>query len=238
MTRRLKRRAAPRAWKIPRKGTKWVKRVAPGPHAQDESIPILMVLRELRGIARSAREARTILRQGSILVDGRVVRDLARGVGLMDTVSFGAPLNEHFRVLKDRRGRLVLVPIPSTEAVLKLGRVRRKNSVRGGRIQVTLHDGRNLLAPAKAAWKVGDSLKLQLPEQKVVGHLPLQAGQLAYVAGGSHVGQLARVERIEVRSSPQPNRVHFAEGFSTTKEYVFIVGDTTSQITLPEDLNR
>lgn len=238
MTRRLKRRAAPRAWKVPRKGTKWIQRVAPGPHAQDQSIPILMVLRELRGLARTAREARTILRQGSVLVDGKVVHDPARGVGLMDAVSFAAPLDEHFRVLKDPRGKLVLVAIPASEAVTKLGRVRRKTTVRGGKIQVTLHDGRNLLLPAKSNWKVGDTLKLHLPEQKVTGHLPLQAGQLAFVSGGSHVGTLARVERVEVRNSPQPNRVHFAEGFSTTKEYVFVVGTDAPQITLPEGLSR
>jgi small subunit ribosomal protein S4e len=222
MTRRLKRRAAPRAWTIPRKGTKWVQRVAPGPHAQDQSVPLVLVLRELRRLARSAREAQILLRQGSVRVDGRVVHDPARGVGLMDTVSFAAPLDEHFRVLKDRRGK----------------RVRRKTTISGGGLQVTLHDGRNLLCPAKATWKVGDSLKLELPAQKVTGHLPLQPGQLAYVAGGSHVGQLARIERIEVRNSPQPNRVHFSEGFSTTKEYVFVVGADAPQITLPEGLSR
>ncbi len=238
MTRRLKRRAAPRAWQVPRKGTKWIQRVAPGPHAQDQSIPLVMVLRDLKHLARTAREARRILREGSVRVDGKVVHDPARGVGLMDTISFAAPLDEHFRVLKDPRGKLVLVSIPAGEATIKLGRVRRKTAVRGGRIQVTLHDGRNLLLPAKGGWKVGDSLKLQLPEQKVTGHLPLQPGQLAYVAGGSHVGQLARVERVEVRNSPQPNRVHFAEGFSTTKEYVFIVGTDAPQITLPEGLAR
>lgn len=238
MTRRLKRGASPRTWTIPRKGTKWVQRVAPGPHPQDRSIPLVMVLRELRGIAASAREAQTILRSGAVRVDGRIVRDPARGIGLMDTVSFAAPLDEHFRMLQDPKGRLVLVPIPAAEAVTKLGRVRGKTTGPGGRIQVTLHDGRNLIAPAKSGWRVGDSLRLELPGQKVVGHLPLKAGQLAYVAGGSHVGQLARVERIEVRNSSQPNRIHFAEGFSTTKEYVFVVGETTPLITLPGGLAR
>jgi small subunit ribosomal protein S4e len=238
MTRRLKRRAAPRAWKIPRKGTKWVQRVAPGPHAQDESIPLVMVLREIRGYAHTAREARTILRGGLVHVDGKVVHDLARGVGLMDTISFATEPPEHFRVLKDQRGKLVLVSISPTEAAMKLGRVGQKTTVSGGRIQVTLHDGRNLIAPAKSTWRVGDSLSLSVPDQKVKGHLALQPGALAYVAGGSHVGQLARVERIEVRNSPEPNRVHFTEGFSTIKRYVFVVGTEAPQITLPEGLSR
>lgn len=238
MTFRLKRGASPRTWTIPRKGTKWIKRPAPGPHAQTESIPLLLVVRDLKRLAASAREARLLLRQGSVLVDGKVVKDLSRGVGLMDTVSFGAPLNEHYRVLKDRLGRLILVPIAASEASVKIGRVRFKHAVRGGKVEVTLHDGRNLLAPASTPWRVGDSLKIEVPDQKVVGHLKLASGQLALVSGGSHVGELARVDRVEVRNSSQPNRVHFKEGFSTIKEYVYVVGDATPQITLPEGLAR
>ena len=238
MTFRLKRRAAPRTWTIPRKGTKWVKRPAPGPHSQDESIPLLLVLRDLRHIAHSAREARLLLGSGKVKVDGRIVRDLARGVGLMDTLSLEAPLNEFYRVLKDRRGKLALIPIPAPEATTKIGRVRFKHAVRGGRVEVTLHDGRNLLVDASSPWRVGDSLKLELPTQKVLGHLALAAGSLAYVAGGSHVGEVARVDRIEVRNSPQPNLIHFKEGFSTVKELVYIIGEGTPQISLPEGLNR
>ncbi|HZY91387.1 MAG TPA: 30S ribosomal protein S4e [Thermoplasmata archaeon] len=238
MTFRLKRRAAPRTWTIPRKGTKWVKRPAPGPHPQAESIPLLLVLRDVRHIAHSAREARLLLGSGKVKVDGRVVGDLARGIGLMDTVSLEAPLNEHFRLLKDGRGKLTLVPIAAAEATTKIGRVRFKHAVRGGRVEVTLHDGRNLLVEAKSPWKVGDSLKLEVPSQKVLGHLALAAGSLAYLSGGSHVGEVARVERIEVRNSPQPNLVHFKEGFSTIKEYVYVIGETTPQITLPEGLDR
>jgi small subunit ribosomal protein S4e len=197
-----------------------------------------MVIREIRGYARTAREASTILREGSVKVDGKVVHDPARGVGLMDTLSFATHPDEHFRMLKDRLGKLVLVSIPAAEATVKLGRVGQKTTVPGGKIQVTLHDGRNLIAPAKSTWKVGDSLTLSVPDQKVKGHLPLQPGALAYVAGGSHVGQLARVERIEVRNSPEPNRVHFVEGFSTIKRYVYVVGTEASQITLPEGLSR
>ena len=235
---RLKRRAAPRSWTIPRKGTKWVLRPAPGPHPQDRALPVLFVLRDLRHLAHSAREARQLVRSNAIRVDNTVVHDLARGVGLMDTVSVDAPVNEHFRMFKDRRGKLVLVPVSASEAKTKIGRVRSKHSVPGGKVQVTLHDGRNLEVKTDSAWHVGDSLKIEVPSQKVLAHLPLGPGQLAYIAGGSHVGQIARVDRVEVRNSPQPNRVHFKEGFATVKEFVYVIGDATPQITLPEGWNR
>jgi len=235
---RLKRRAAPRSWTIPRKGTKWVLRPAPGPHRQTDALPVLFVLRDLRHLAHSAREARQLVRSNAIRVDNAVVHDLARGVGLMDTVSVEDPVNEHFRMFKDRRGKLMLVPVSAAEAKTKIGRVRAKHTVHGGKLQVTLHDGRNLEVGKTSAWHVGDSLKIELPSQKVLAHLPLGPGQLAYISGGSHVGQVARVERVEVRNSPQPNRVHFKEGFATVKDYVYVIGEGTPQITLPEGLNR
>lgn len=238
MTFRLKRGAAPRTWTIPRKGTKWVKRPGPGPHAQEQSVPIQIVLRDLLGIARSTREARILARQGSVRVDGKVVRDLDRGLGLMDSLTLAAPLDAHYRMVKNTRGKLVLVRIPPPEAGLKLGRVRSKHAVRSGKVEVTLHDGRNLLVAASSPYRVGDSLKIEVPAQKVVDHLKLAPGALAFVAGGSHVGQLARVERVEVRNSSQPNLVHFAEGFSTSKEYVFVVGQKIPELTLSEAMDR
>jgi len=238
MTFRLKRRAAPRSWTVPRKGTKWLKRPAPGPHAQEQSIPLLLVLRDLRHLVTSAREARVLVRTGAVKVDGKVTKDLSRGLGLMDTLSLAAPLDAHYRVVKDRRGKLTLVTIPSTESAVKIGRVRFKHAVNGGRVEVTLHDGRNLLVTASTPYRVGDSVKIALPDQKVVEHLPLAPGALAYVAGGSHVGELARVDRVEVRNSSQPNLVHFKEGFSTVKEYVFVVGQHAPEVTIAEGVDR
>jgi small subunit ribosomal protein S4e len=238
VTRRLKRRAAPRTWTIPRKGTKWVQRPSPGPHAQDQSIPLSIVLRDLLHLVASAREARIVVRSGAVRIDGKVAKELDRGIGLMDTLSLAAPLNATYRVVNDRHGRLVLVAIPSTEAGVKLGRVRFKHAVPKGKVEVTLHDGRNLLVAASTPYRVGDSLKLEVPTQKVVDHLKLAPGALAYVAGGTHVGELARVEKIEVRNSSQPNLVHFKEGFSTIKEYVFVVGQTTPEVTVGEGVDR
>ena len=238
MTFRLKRRAAPRSWTVPRKGTKWILRPRPGPHPQDRALPLLLVLRDLRKVVVSAREARHLVSDGAVQIDAKVAKDLARGVGLMDTVSLAPPLDLHYRLVTDRRGKLVLVSIPSTEAAVKIARVRAKHAAKGGKVEVTLHDGRNLLTAASTPWKVGDSLKIELPKQKVLEHLALKPGALAYVAGGSHVGELGRVERVEVRNSPQPNLVHFKEGFSTIKEYVFVVGEQSPGVTLGEGVDR
>jgi small subunit ribosomal protein S4e len=233
MTFRLKRRAAPRSWPIARKGRKWVQRPSPGPHPQEDSIPIVMVLRDILKLAATAREARLLLREGKVRIDGKIVKDPARGVGLMDVVSLAPPLGKDWRVLKDRRGRLELLPIAAAEAKFKLGRVRFKHTVRGGKVALTLHDGRNLLVDSTTEIKVGDTLRVEVPTQKVLQRIALSPHALVYVSGGSHVGELARVERVEVVPSSQPNRVHFKEGFSTVKEYAFVVGTDAPLVQVP-----
>lgn len=234
MTRRLKRLAAPRTWPIPRKGTKWVLRTAPGPHAQEESIPVETVLRDVLHLASTAREVRILLNEKKVMIDGTVVKDPARGLGLMDVLSLGAPLSKHYRVLKSHLGKLYLLPIEASEAASKLARVRFKSTVPGGKVALTLHDGRNLLVEAKSEYRTGDTLQLHVPDQKVVARLPLAPDMLVYISGGAHVGEMARVERVEVIAASQANRVHFKEGFSTIRDYAFVVGDKAPAVTLSE----
>lgn len=232
MTFRLKRRAAPRAWPVPRKGTKWITRPNPGPHAQTESLPVVLVLRDVLHVARSAREVQMLLRAGKVRVDGQVTKDPARGIGLMDVVSIGSPPARHYRMLTNSMGRLTLNPIEAEEAKTKLARIRFKHTVRGGKVTLTLHDGRNLLVEAASEYRVGDTLRLSLPDHKILSRVPLSPGMLALVSGGSHVGEVAHVEKVDVVPSSEPNKVRFKEGFSTIKEYTFVVGETTPLVSL------
>ena len=113
MTFRLKRRAMPKSWPIGRKGSKWILRTAPGPHSLEESLPVALVLRDLLKTANSSREVRKLLREGKVFIDGKVVKDPSRGLGLMDVLSLGAPPSQHYRMLKSRLGKLEIRSIPA-----------------------------------------------------------------------------------------------------------------------------
>jgi small subunit ribosomal protein S4e len=191
-----------------------------------------MVLREMLKVAGNAREAERLIFSRSILVDGRVIADPKFPVGLMDVLTLG-PTKENFRMLLDGRGKLTLLPIESGEAGWKLCRVRGKSTVRGGKFHVQLHDGRTVLLP-KSEYATGTTLKLALPEQKVLNALPLAEGNIALLTGGKHAGELAHVARVERTRNPRANVVHFQEGFSTVIDYVFIVGAKTPDIRVPE----
>ena len=61
-----------------------------------------------------------------VLVDGRIVKDSKFPVGLMDIVSI-PKLNQHYRMLLDRRGKFELVKIPQGKEQWKLCRHRRQD---------------------------------------------------------------------------------------------------------------
>lgn len=216
----------PRAIKIPKKAHPWAIKTAAGPHPAEMSIPLGIVVRDYLGIAKNSKEMKMVLSREQIKVDGKVRRDPKFPVGFMDLVSL--PLvNKSFRCLLDRRGRLVFKEVGAEEAKVKLCRVKRKNVVAGKKIQITLHDGRNLIGDYKDV-RPGDTLKISIPESKPVGRLEMKSGATAIVTGGKNIGRIGTVKEIRVVKGSQHNIVVLeasGESFEAPVDYVFIVGD-------------
>ena len=232
MKKHLKRLSAPRSWSTPRKTDFWIVRPSPGPHAIGESVPLGSILRDMLKLCDSAREARHILNNRGVLIDGRVVTDPKFPVGLMDVLTLHET-KAHYRMLVDTRGRMSLVGIEAGDATWKLCRVEDKTTVRGGKTQVNLHDGRNVVL-AKDAYKTGTTLKIHVPGQKVVEHYELGRGAPVLVTAGKHVGQIAHVSEVQRTRNPRANIVTFTEGFSTDIGKVFVVGTEGPAIKTPE----
>lgn len=232
----LKRLAAPRALKLHRKEKKWTYKVSSGPHPVERSISLAVVVRDYLSLCDTGREARRIISQGLIHVDGVAQKNHKHPVGLMDVVVVPAT-KAAYRVVIDAHARLALVPIAPEEARWKLSRVENKTTVRGGKTQLNLHDGRNLLVP-KTDYRTGDALKLELPTQKVIGVHRFAPGTLGLVIDGAHAGTLAPIKTVEVKKGPYPNLVLLSGAggaeFRTIKSYVFPVGEKASDVKLPE----
>jgi len=216
----LKRLAMPRSWPLTRKTSVWVTRAAPGAHALETCMPINVIIRDILGFARSTREVRHILHNGLALVDGRVCKDTRRGVGLMDVLTIG---ENNYRCIIDSRGRLQYHPISSNEASWKVCRIDGKTTIKGGKTQVSLHDGRNILCDDAAEYNTGDSVKISLPSQDVIEHIRFAEGTRCFLTGGSHVGEYAEIKDYIIKRSSMPNEVQF-ETFGTTMDNVFAVG--------------
>lgn len=234
-SRHMKRYAAPRALKLPRKSFPWMVKPSPGPHPRKSSLPLRLLLRDYLSLARTAREADRILAGGQVLVDGRVRRSPKFSVGLMDVVQL-LTLNQNYRVLLDHRGRLVLHEIDKAETSLKLCKVMRKDIVRGRRVQLSFHDGKALVGDFDE-FRPGDGVKLALPELKVLERFPFEKGVTVLVTGGKNVSKVGTITDVKLVEGKRPNIVTFeaaGETFQAPEHYVFVVGKEKPAISLQE----
>jgi len=183
-------------------------------------MPLGIILRDVLGLAHSKREAKRMVSTRQVLVDGRIETDVGRGVGIMDVLTVG---DDHYRCLLDENGKLRYRSIPAKESSSKLCRVMGKTTIRGGKTQVHLHDGRNITVDEAKKYNSGDTLVVSLPDQEVSGHHAFSEGVLAYLTGGSHIGSTAKVVSKDVKRSSKANEVQFEE-FGTVADYVFVIG--------------
>ncbi|RJU93190.1 MAG: 30S ribosomal protein S4e, partial [Candidatus Poseidoniales archaeon] len=210
-----------------RKTTVWVTRPTPGAHSLEHCMPLTLVVRDMLGLAKSAREVRHILHNELAKVDGRVVKDTRRGVGIMDVLTLG---EDNYRCILDHNGRLRYRPISAKEAGWKVCRIEGKTTIKGGKTQLNLHDGRNIIVDDPKEYNTGDSLKLNLPDQKVLEHIRFGEGTRCYLIGGAHVGSTAEVSEYVEKRSSMPNEVQFGD-FGTVVRNVFAVGDASLPLT-------
>ncbi|MHA1933484.1 MAG: S4 domain-containing protein, partial [Promethearchaeota archaeon] len=165
----LKRLNTPAFLQIKRKHGKFFVKPSAGPHPSRNSLPLLHIVRDLLKIVDTYREAKKIIGLRYIKVDGKVVSDAGYPVGLMDVLSI-EKMNKFYRVLPDSHHGLILHEITAEESLFKLCRINNKTSLKGGNIQLNLHDGRNILVlvndprnPKEDIYKHMDVLKVSIP---------------------------------------------------------------------------
>jgi len=231
VSRHQKRLSMPKTWNIQKKTHKWAVKASPGPHSGLKSIPLLLVLRDVMKLANSSREAKKILHDGNILVDGVVRRDYKFPVGVFDVITI-PKIDLSYRVFLDEKQRLSLRKISDPE--VKLCKITDKTIVKGGNTQLNLHDGSNIISD-EYSYHSSDSVILSLPERKVVKHITYKPGSLALVIGGAHSGELATIEDVRKTRSTMPNMtsLHSSYDFETIEDYVFVIGKGTPEIETP-----
>ena len=106
----LSRVAVPKTWPINRRYRKWVTRPKPGMHGIKLGMPLSVIFKEILGYAKTTKEAKNILNNQDVLVDGKRRKDTRFIAGLMDIISM-PKIKENFRILLIKRGKISLVPI-------------------------------------------------------------------------------------------------------------------------------
>ncbi|KCZ73296.1 ribosomal protein S4E [Candidatus Methanoperedens nitroreducens] len=227
MGKHQKRIASPTFWPITRKTHTWVVGTNAGAHSKETGVPLLIVIRDMLKIANNAREAKRIINEGGILVDGVARKDYKYTTGLFDIISLPA-LNEHYRVLLDANNRFKLYK-EGPDAV-KLCRINNKTIIKKGTVQLNLHDGSNILASND--YKTFDTVILSLPDRKIIKHIPYKSGNLAMIVGGEHSGEVGKIKQIRKVRGSGTNTVVLSneKEFETIEGYVFIIGESAPEI--------
>lgn len=231
---RTKRSMAPAFWEIPRKSFRFTVTVAPGPHPKKESYPISVLIRDVLGLVKTYREAKTVIHEGKILVDGVARREPDFPVGLMDVIDIPS-IGKTFRLVPIQGKPLHPIVINESEKSLKLCKVKVKKTVKNGLIQYTFHDGRCILSDDGLKLNPGDTCLLEIPSQKVIKSIRLEKDKLAIITKGKKVGQLGRIEEIKPGSFSRPKMVSLSLGGTLTElplDIVFVVGEENPLITI------
>lgn len=243
-SRHLKRLAAPAFWPIARKEFKWAVKPSCGPHPTSRSFPLLIAVRDLLKYAETSREARRLISEGHFKVDGVIRTNYRFPVGLMDVIEV-VDTGETFRVMPAPVDYLTLVPISKEEASYKLCRIENKTVVKGGHIQLNLHDGRNVLIrvsnpvkPAEDVYKTMGTLKLTVPGQQILKYVPISEKVLVIVIDGRNVGKVGRLLNISPGMRRYRRQVKIEgvnkEVIYTTLDKIFVIGEETPEITMPQ----
>jgi small subunit ribosomal protein S4e len=231
-----KRLTAPEPWGIRKKEYKFITKTAPGPH-NSQALPLAVWLRDQLGYAQNMKEVQRILNDKQVILNGRVCKDPRRGIGLFDVISMPG-LQKHFLILQDNRGKIVAKEIPAEQAQTRLCKVKGKTIIPGGRIQLNLRYGANILVGDRTVKPsdtvivtLGDPQNPEASRFKVVDHYPFAVGNYAMVIGGKHRGRIGKIVGIEKRPGSISTQVVLEDEtekalFDTVERYTFMVGRT------------
>ncbi len=171
---------------IPRKGTIYVAK--PKSYVY-EGVSVIVAVRDILHIARTAREVNQMVHEKMLKLNGRTVRHAHESIKLLNILEAG------------KKYVLTLLPtgrfsFEETKATSRIAKVVGKKILRGKVMQINLHDGTNVLSKEKIV--VGDSLELDF-ENTVKKILPLEKGKEAFIESGRSIGLTGKITGREGR---------------------------------------
>ena len=217
----------PKSWPSQRKVVKYISRPNPGAMKRKYSTSLVIVLRDVLGLAQNAKEAKYIVHNEEILVNNSKVDDIKYPISFFDIVEI-KKTKDKFTVLFDELGRLRVVPVKDDSMFLKVS----KKTVLGKKsFQVNCTNGFNVLVDDKTfkTVKVNDTLVYDCAKKKVSKDLNLKEGSEVYIFDGKFKGQFAKVKGFTHYNGLTRDVVTIEVGketHSTAKDYIFVVEDS------------
>lgn len=187
MKKHMKRATVPSNWPIPRKGTAFVVK------KNSTGIPILVILREMMGIAQNRKEVKMAVHKKDLIISNKLVNDEKKSMELFDTLTI-VPAKKSYRLTLDEKGKYSTVEIADKDALKKVSKVIGKKLLPGNKAQISLLDGRNYLSDAKC--KVNDSVVIDLKKNEIKKVLELKEKANVLIFAGKHAGYQGKIKKI------------------------------------------
>ena len=193
-SKKLKRQMAPTFWGITRKNKRFVITVKPGAHPKKKSIPSAVLLRDTLKKVTTLREAKSVIYDGKISIDGTIRKSLHHPIGLMDVIMLEG-ISDIYRLVPENGHLLKPIKINASEKSKKLVKITNKITTKGGKTQLGFHDGRTLISDVEV--NVNDSCLIQIPEQKILDVIKLEKNSQVIVTQGVNAGRIGYVDKIK-----------------------------------------
>ena len=223
-SKKLKRQMAPLFWGINRKNKRFAITVKPGSHSKNRSIPAAILLRDVLKMVTTLREAKSVIYNGKINVDGITRKSLHHSIGLMDVIELQG-ISDVYRLVPTHGHILQPIKIDSSEKSKKIVKVTSKTTIRGKKTQLGFHDGRTIIADNNV--NVGDSCLIQIPEQKILDVIKLEKDSLVIITKGVNTGQIGHINNINEATFTLSKRINLTidkKKFEMPADLVIVIG--------------
>lgn len=198
----FKRKTMPKFWPIARKGTKYI---AVPNHNQYDSMPLVVVMRDVLNIVKNKKELKKLLNEKQVLVNQKIVHETNYPIILFDIISFPA-MKKNYKAILSLNKKIEFLEVSGKEAETKAYKVISKKILNGNKLQVNLMHGRNILTNEKM--NTGDTVLYDLKSNKILKVIPLEKGKNIFIIKGKHAGKSGKINEIVKRGGKELAKIN------------------------------
>ncbi len=202
----LKRQNIGEFWPVPRKGTKYL---SVATHNQEESMPLVIVMRDILKVVRNKKELKRILNEKQVFINDKEIRETNFPLCLFDVLSL-PKMNLYYRALLSKNKKMIFEKISEKDAGTKVYKVTGRKILPGKVMQLNLMHGRNINSKEKIS--TGDSVVINFKENKITKVIPLEKGKKVFIIMGAHAGHDGKIEEIVSRGGKSIAKISSGKG--------------------------
>lgn len=185
----IKRKTIGNFWPIQRTGNKWM---AVPTHNQRNSIPLIIVIRDILKLVKNKKELKKVLNEKKIMINGKIINETNYPLCLFDSISI-ISMKKHYKVVLKNK-RFDLVEVSEKESDSRVYKVIGKKQLTDKKIQINLTNGRNILTSEKIA--TGDFVVLDNLKNKISKIISLKKDIEVLIIAGKHIGKSGKIKEM------------------------------------------